>query len=88
MPGCAQISSAQLSNVRRIKETRDKDRLRKALDNLRRAAEGRKENLMPLMIEAWKAYASHGEINGVMREAWGYPYDPFNMIENPLASIL
>jgi methylmalonyl-CoA mutase N-terminal domain/subunit len=40
-------------------------------------------NLMPSVIEAVKAYATEGEIIGVIRLARGLSYDPFNMIDCP-----
>lgn len=40
-------------------------------------------NLMPSIIEAVKAYATAGEIIGVIREARGLSYDPFKMIDCP-----
>jgi methylmalonyl-CoA mutase N-terminal domain/subunit len=40
-------------------------------------------NLMPSIIEAVRAYATAGEIMGVIRKARGLSYDPFNMIDCP-----
>jgi methylmalonyl-CoA mutase, N-terminal domain len=40
-------------------------------------------NLMPSIIEAVKAYATAGEIVGVIRKARGLSYDPLAMIECP-----
>ena len=40
-------------------------------------------NLMPSIIEAVKAYATAGEVIGVIRKARGLSYDPFNMIDCP-----
>ena len=42
-------------------------------------------NLMPSIIEAVKAYATAGEIMGVIRRARGLSYDPFNMIGCPFS---
>jgi len=42
----------------------------KALDNLRRAAEG-SENTMPLILDAVRAYATVGEICGALKEVFG-----------------
>jgi methylmalonyl-CoA mutase N-terminal domain/subunit len=55
------------------------DALRKGRDNAAvesalakiRAAAGREENMMPLLIEAVEAYATVGEICAVLREEWG-----------------
>jgi methylmalonyl-CoA mutase N-terminal domain/subunit len=40
------------------------------LDDLRRAAEGR-ENTMPLILDAVRAYATVGEICGALQEVFG-----------------
>jgi len=42
-----------------------------------------KFNLMPSIIEAVKAYATAGEVVGIIRMARGLSYDPFNMINCP-----
>jgi methylmalonyl-CoA mutase N-terminal domain/subunit len=42
-----------------------------------------RHNLMPSIIEAVKAYATSGEIIGVIRKSRGLSYDPFNMIDCP-----
>ena len=38
---------------------------------------------MPSVIEAVKAFATTGEIMGTIREAFGYHYDPMEVIESP-----
>ncbi len=40
-------------------------------------------NLMPSIIEAVKAYATAGEIMGVIRKARGLSYDPLETIDCP-----
>jgi hypothetical protein len=40
---------------------------------------------MPAIIDAVKAYATAGEIMGVIRLARGLSYDPFNLIACPVA---
>ena len=47
------------------------------------AKKGDRFNLMPAIIEAVKAYATAGEIVGVIRLARGLNYDPFAMIQCP-----
>lgn len=42
-------------------------------------------NLMPSIIEAVKAYATAGEVMGVIRMARGLSYDPFEMIDCPFS---
>ncbi|HET8578406.1 MAG TPA: methylmalonyl-CoA mutase family protein, partial [Methylomirabilota bacterium] len=54
----------------RLRAERDADRVRRALDRLRETA-GTEENLMPVLVELVKTYATVGEICGVLREAFG-----------------
>jgi methylmalonyl-CoA mutase N-terminal domain/subunit len=65
-----EVQRRQTARLSQIKATRDADRVRRALDDLRRAAKGT-ENLMPLILEAVKAYATLGEIIGVFRTSFG-----------------
>ena len=44
------------------------------------------ENLLPHIIEAVKAYATTGEVLGTVRMAFGYGYDPFEVLEHPFFS--
>jgi methylmalonyl-CoA mutase N-terminal domain/subunit len=61
---------AQIERLVRVRRERDQSAVRKALDNLRRVAEGT-GNTMPAQIEAVQAYATLGEIMDVFREAFG-----------------
>jgi methylmalonyl-CoA mutase N-terminal domain/subunit len=72
-----------VNRVKRLKETRDNHKVKAALDKLRVKAEDKKANLIPLMIDAAKAYATQGEIMGTIRQAYGLAYDPFGDIESP-----
>ena len=47
------------------------------------AKKGRDFNLMPSIVEAVKAYATAGEIMGVIRVGSGFHYDPLEMINCP-----
>jgi len=47
------------------------------------ARKGDRYNLMPAVIDAVKAYATAGEILGVIRVARGLNYDPFKLIRCP-----
>ena len=53
-----------------LKENRNNAEVEVALDNLRAACEGT-ENVMPYILIAVKAYATLGEVCGVMREVFG-----------------
>jgi methylmalonyl-CoA mutase N-terminal domain/subunit len=61
---------SQIANLRRLRETRDQAKARSSLEAVREAAEG-EENLMPFFVETVKAYATLGEICGVLRDVFG-----------------
>ncbi len=60
----------QLARLAELKKTRDNDRVKRALDGLREAARG-KDNTMPPLLEAVRAYATVGEMCDALREVWG-----------------
>ena len=64
--------AARLSEVRK---TRDAGRVGQALDRLRVACQGA-ENTMPYLMDAVRAYATLGEIIGVMKEVFGIYEEP------------
>jgi methylmalonyl-CoA mutase N-terminal domain/subunit len=66
---------AQIERLQRVRRERDNTAVRRALDNLRRVAEGT-ENTMPAIIEAVKAYATLGEIMDVFRSVFGEYMEP------------
>lgn len=66
----AALEARQVEKLRRLRETRDGARVKASLDRLREAARGT-ENLMPIILEAVKAYATVGEICNTLREEWG-----------------
>jgi methylmalonyl-CoA mutase N-terminal domain/subunit len=66
---------AHLERLNRVRRERDNAAARRALDNLRRVADGT-ENTMPAIIEAVKAYATLGEIMDVFRASFGEYMEP------------
>jgi methylmalonyl-CoA mutase N-terminal domain/subunit len=60
----------QIEGLRAVKARRSTDEVVKTLNALRRAAEG-KENTMPFILDAVRAYATVGEIAGAMGEVFG-----------------
>ena len=66
-PGAQEHQARKLKNLR---ERRSGDRVRGALDSLRRAAEGT-ENTMPFIVEAVKSYCTLGEICDALRDVFG-----------------
>lgn len=66
------------------KKTRNTGLIEESLFQLYKDAQKEdRYNLMPSIIEAVKAYATAGEVMGVIRKARGLSYDPFNMIDCP-----
>jgi methylmalonyl-CoA mutase, N-terminal domain len=60
----------QLERLSRLRRERDNDLVSVKLEALRRAAPGN-ENLMPYLLEAVSAYATLGEVCGVLRKVFG-----------------
>ena len=65
--GAAKHQSEKLAKLR---ASRDNERVRTSLDELRRAAEGT-ENTMPYLLDAVKSYATLGEICDALRSVFG-----------------
>jgi len=81
----ADRGNAITDRVTKLKATRDNAKVIESLRQLKsKAEEGEHVNLVPFVIDAAKAYATNGEIIGVIREAYGYKYDPFGEIESLL----
>ncbi|MCP3974967.1 MAG: hypothetical protein GY720_10790, partial [bacterium] len=66
-----------------LKRERDQDAVAKALSELRTVAEDELANLIYPMVAAYEAGVTTGEMAGVLREVYGMPYDPFNMVTPP-----
>jgi len=60
----------QLAKLEKVKRSRDRDRVRRALDTMRDTA-ATVGNLMPPILEAVRAYATVGEMCDVLRDVWG-----------------
>ncbi len=65
----------QVSRLEQLRRTRDAGRVGQALDRLRIACQGT-ENTMPHILEAVRAYATLGEIIGVMKNVFGKYEEP------------
>ena len=64
------LESEQVARVREVRRRRDQARCSNALTSLRKAAAG-KDNLMPYILEAVRAYATEGEIMNTLIEVFG-----------------
>jgi methylmalonyl-CoA mutase N-terminal domain/subunit len=65
----------QAARLREVRQSRDAGRVGQALDRLRLACQGT-ENSMPFILDAVRAYATLGEIVGVMKEVFGTYEEP------------
>jgi methylmalonyl-CoA mutase N-terminal domain/subunit len=65
----------QIEKLRELRRERDNDKVRQVLDRVRQVA-ARDENIMPVLIEAAKAYATLGEISGALRDVFGEYREP------------
>jgi len=63
-------SQRQIERLKEVKLSRNQGKVAETLQELRKAAQG-SDNLMPPILEAVKAYASLGEICGVLRDVFG-----------------
>ena len=64
------LEREQVERVRAVRAKRDQARCTKALVEMRKAAAG-KDNLMPYILEAVRAYATEGEIMNTLIEVFG-----------------
>ena len=64
------IGDNQKAKLKVLKDSRNNEVVNKKLEAIRNAAKG-KSNLMPIIVEAVKEYATLGEICGVLREEFG-----------------
>jgi methylmalonyl-CoA mutase N-terminal domain/subunit len=60
-----------LARLQRVRAERDGSRVAATLERLRQACASERENTMPFILDAVHAYATLGEIMGVMRRVFG-----------------
>ncbi|MBN1503681.1 MAG: methylmalonyl-CoA mutase family protein [Candidatus Eisenbacteria bacterium] len=65
-----EVERIQVGRVRALREKRDNGLVKTRLEALKKAAAG-PDNLMPLILEAARAYATLGEIIQVLKEVFG-----------------
>jgi methylmalonyl-CoA mutase N-terminal domain/subunit len=74
----------RIDEIRAHRERRDASRVREALAALRDCAADGDRDLTPGVIEGFAAGATVGEMAGMLRMAYGQPYDPLGMAEAPI----
>jgi methylmalonyl-CoA mutase N-terminal domain/subunit len=72
------VRVSQMERLKILKSERDNLRVKNILSELKNAAEG-KDNLMPIILDAVKAYATLGEICDALRNVFG-EYQPVSTI--------
>ncbi|RIK22092.1 MAG: methylmalonyl-CoA mutase, partial [Chloroflexi bacterium] len=70
-----EATEEQLARLAQVKAERDADAVNAALARVRDDAHAR-VNIMPAMMEAVRAYATVGEITGVLKEVFGEFQEP------------
>jgi methylmalonyl-CoA mutase N-terminal domain/subunit len=69
------VAEAQVARLERLRREREQGAVDRTLARLRDAARGR-DNLMPPILEAVRAYATLGEMAGALRDVWGEHKEP------------
>lgn len=64
------VGERQIAKLNKLKESRDNNAVKEALERLRQVARS-EENIMPCLIDTVQTYATLGEICGVLREEFG-----------------
>ena len=65
------VAEEQIKRLKALRARRDNLRVKETLELLREAARDSSINLVPRILDAVKAYATEGEICGVLREEFG-----------------
>jgi methylmalonyl-CoA mutase N-terminal domain/subunit len=69
------VEKKQIERLKKLKQERDDERVSQVLNKVRQVAQS-DENVMPVLIEAVKAYATVGEISSVLRDVFGEYREP------------
>lgn len=64
------IQKRQIEKLKKVKDERNNDEVKKNLDELMNAA-GTNENILPYILKCVESYASIGEISNTLRKVWG-----------------
>jgi methylmalonyl-CoA mutase N-terminal domain/subunit len=71
----AETAGKQVERLKRLKQERDSKRVNEMLHGVRDVA-GSNQNIMPILVEAVKAYATVGEISDALRDVFGEFREP------------
>ncbi len=70
-----EVEEKQKANLKKLRRERDNQKVGQNLDEVRRVARS-DENIMPVLIEAVKTYATVGEISDALRDVFGEYREP------------
>jgi methylmalonyl-CoA mutase N-terminal domain/subunit len=70
-----EVERKQIERLRRLKSERDNGKVGQTLDRVRTVARS-SENIMPVMIDAVRSYATLGEISDALRQVFGEYREP------------
>jgi methylmalonyl-CoA mutase N-terminal domain/subunit len=74
----------RVAKINDYKQRRDMNHIKGVLQDLHLTASAEGENIMYPILTATAAGATMGEIAGVLRQAYDFPYDPHGLIEPPV----
>ncbi len=69
------VEKKQVDRLTKLKRERDNKKVKQVLEEVRKVAKT-DENIMPVLVEAVKAYASVGEISDALRDVFGEYREP------------
>jgi len=70
-----QVEIDQCNDVIKLRETRDNDKVKRSLEDLRKVAQGT-GNTVPAILECVRCYTTEGEIVDVLRDVFGEYHEP------------
>ncbi len=71
-----EVERVQIERLNEVRKKRDNAKVKRLLDDLRDACKDEKENVMPIIIDLVREYASIGEICNAMKDVFGEYKDP------------
>ena len=74
----------QIEKIKQYKKSRDMNKIKAVLSDLKTQTQTEGKNLMYPIIEAFDAGATMEEIAGTMRQGYNRPYDPYGMRDSIL----
>jgi methylmalonyl-CoA mutase N-terminal domain/subunit len=67
----ASVEERQIGKLKKLRSERDNVAVKERLESIRKSAREENTNLMPLILDAVRVYATEGEICGILREEFG-----------------